>query len=280
MNFLNFLISKTFLRNLLIAAAIIIILFAGTLIWLRVYTHHGQAITVPDLTGLSQEEVKLILDSKNLRYEVTDSIFYKELPRGTVARQNPEPGSKVKEMRRIYLTMNAVNPEKVTMPTVTGVSLRQARSTLESYGLTLGKISYRPDPFTNRVLEQRLNDTVVHPGSKVLKGSQIDLVLGKGLSAETTAVPDLVGLSLFNARNMLADRYLNINAVIYDNTVTNEEDTVSAFIWRQRPPFHEGNTIHLGANVDVWLTVDSTKLPQPDTLTIENEEDNQDDLYN
>jgi len=280
MNFLNFLISKTFLRNLLVAAAILIILFAGTLIWLRVYTHHGQAITVPDLTGLSQEEVQLILDSKNLRYEVTDSIFYKELPRGTVARQNPEPGSKVKEKRRIYLTMNAVNPEKVTMPTVTGVSLRQARSTLESYGLTLGKISYRPDPFTNRVLEQRLNDTLVHPGSKVLKGSQIDLVLGKGLSVETTAVPDLVGLSLFNARNMLADRYLNLNAVIYDNTVTNEEDTVSAFIWRQRPPFQEGNTIHLGANVDVWLTVDSTKLPQTDTLTIENDEDIQDDLYN
>ncbi|HYW95076.1 MAG TPA: hypothetical protein VE870_05785, partial [Bacteroidales bacterium] len=151
---------------------------------------------------------------------------------------------------------------------------------LESYGLTLGKISYRPDPFTNRVLEQRLNDTLVHPGSKVLKGSQIDLVLGKGLSVETTAVPDLVGLSLFNARNMLADRYLNLNAVIYDNTVTNEEDTVSAFIWRQRPPFQEGNTIHLGANVDVWLTVDSTKLPQTDTLTIENDEDIQDDLYN
>ena len=47
---------------------------------------------------------------------MTDSIFFKELPRGTVAKQNPKPGSKVKEYRRIYLTMNAVNPEMVTMP--------------------------------------------------------------------------------------------------------------------------------------------------------------------
>ncbi len=280
MNFLNFLISKTFLRNLLIAAAVIMLLFAGTLIWLRVYTHHGQAITVPDLTGLSREEVQIILDSKNLRFKVNDSIFYKELPRGTVARQNPKPGSKVKELRRIYLTMNAFNPEKVTMPAVTGVSLRQARSTLESYGLNLGKIFYKPDMFMNRVLEQRLNDSLVQPGSRVLKGSSIDLVLGQGLSDETTAVPDLMGMSLFTARNLVADRYLNINAVIYDNSVTNEEDTARAFIWRQRPTFQEGNTIHLGANVDVWLTVDSTKFPIPDTLNIENDKDLQDDKLN
>ncbi len=279
MNFLNFLVSKTFVKNLLIATAIIIVLFAGTLIWLRVYTHHGQAITVPDLTGLSPEEVQLILDSKNLRYEVTDSIFYKELPRGSVARQNPKPGSKVKELRRIYLTMNAVNPEQVTMPTVTGVSLRQARSTLESYGLKLGKISYRPDVFMNRVLEQRLNDTIVQPGSRVLKGSSIDLVLGQGLSDETTAVPDLMGMSLFTARNLLADRYLNINAVIYDNSITNEEDTTRAFIWRQRPTFEEGNMIHLGANVDVWLTVDSTKIPATDTLSTTHE-NLKDDIFN
>jgi hypothetical protein len=280
MNFVNFLASKSFLRNLGIAIAILLVLFAGTLVWLRVYTHHGQAITVPDLTGLDREEVQKILDSKNLRYEVTDSIFYKELPRGTVARQNPKPGSKVKEMRRIYLTMNAVNPEKVTMPSVTGVSLRQARATLESYGLNLGKISYRPDMFMNRVLEQRLNDSIVEPGVKVLKGSSIDLVLGKGLSDETTAVPDLVGLSLFTARNLLADRYLNINAVIYDKSVTDDADTASAFIWRQRPEFQEGNTIHLGANVDVWLTVDSTRLPLPDTLDVQNDDNIQDDIFN
>ena len=275
MNFLNFLTSKSFLRNLGIAAAIIIVVIAGTLLWLRIYTQHGQAITVPDLTGLDKEEVQTILDSKNLRYEVIDSIFYRELPRGTVARQNPKPGSKVKELRRIYLIMNAVNPEKVTMPAVTGVSLRQARATLESYGLKLGKISYKPDMFTNRVLEQHYNDTLIEPGSKVLKGSSIDLVLGQGLSDETTAVPDLIGMSLYTARNLLADRYLNVNAVIYDKSVTNEEDTTMSFIWRQRPDFEQGSKIHLGANVDVWLTIDSTKLPQVDTLALikQNEEE-------
>ena len=52
------------------------------------------------------------------------------------------------------------------MPSVTGVSLRQARATLESYGLSLGKISYKPDMFMNRVLEQRLNDSSAEPGAK------------------------------------------------------------------------------------------------------------------
>ena len=86
-------------------------------------------------------------------------------------------------------------------------------------------------------------------------------------------------MSLFTARNMLADRYLNINAVIYDKSVTDEADTANAFIWRQRPEFQEGNTIHLGANVDVWLSVDSTRLPMIDTFDVQND-DTQDDIFN
>jgi hypothetical protein len=49
------------------------------------------------LTGLPVEDVKIITESKKLRFEITDSIFYKELPRGSVAKQNPKPGSKVKK---------------------------------------------------------------------------------------------------------------------------------------------------------------------------------------
>ncbi len=272
MNFLKTLISKEFLKNLLIIFLIGIVLVAGSFIWLKIYTRHGQTITVPDLSGLTEEEVGIITHSKSLRYEIVDSIFDDDLPRGTVAKQNPNPGSKVKENRRLYLTMNAVNPEKVTMPAVTGVSLRQARAILETYGLTLGKISYKPDIAVNVVLEQRYKDTIAEPGMIVVKGSEIDLVLGKGLSNETTQVPNLSGFNLNLAKEFLADRYLNIGAVIYDNTIEDEEDSTMAFIWKQRPEFEEENVLQLGENVDIWLTVDSTKLPQTDTLTLENDD--------
>jgi hypothetical protein len=107
----------------------------------------------------------------------------------------------------------------------------------------------------------------------IVKGAEIDLVLGKGLSNETTAVPNLTGFDLLLAKEFLADRYLNIGAIIYDNTIEDEEDSTTAFVWKQRPEFENENKLQLGENVDIWLTVDSTKLPQPDSLELDELDD-------
>ncbi len=266
MDFLKFLISKYFLKNLLIAASISVVLITVVFLGLHIFTRHNQSITVPDFSGLNKEEIEIIAHSKKLRFEITDSIFYKELPKGTVVKQNPKPGDKVKENRRIYLIMNAVNPEKVTMPTLTGVSLRQARATLEAHGFILGKISYKPDIAVNVVLKQIFNDSLILPGTLISKGSEIDLVLGKGLSNERTLVPNLIGFSHAIAKNYLADRYLNIGGVIYDSSIENEEDSINSIIWRQLPKYDENTRLQLGSQVDIFLTVDSTKLPMPDSL--------------
>lgn len=271
MNFLKFLLTKVFFKNLLIAIGLALFLLLGSLIWLRIFTHHGQALTVPDLTGLSMSEVETVTKAKQLRYAVTDSVFFKELPRGTVVKQNPRQGSKVKVNRTIYLSMNAMNPERVSMPTVTGVSLRQARAILETYGLNLGKISYQPDIAVNNVLLQKLNDSLIASGSLVIKGSSIDLVLGKGLSDQTTLVPNLIGQDVLTAKALLADRYLNYGAIVYDNSIATGLDTIFAFVWRQQPEAVEEVRLQLGSNVDLWVTVDSTKLPQPDSLNLENQ---------
>ena len=261
--------TRVFLKNLLIAIGSGIVLIIGSMIWLRIYTHHGQALTVPDLTGLSPDEVQIVVTAKKLRFMVMDSVFYRELPRGTVVKQNPEPGSRVKEFRTIYITLNAINPERVNMPTVTGVSLRQARAILETYRLNFGKISYKPDIAVNIVLQQMYNGKVIEPGEMIIKGSYVDLVLGKGLSDETTLVPALIGKNYRTAKEILADRYLNIGATVYDKTVLTGEDTMYSFIWRQVPGVEDENRLQLGSNIDIWLTTDSTRLPQTDSLNMD-----------
>jgi hypothetical protein len=273
MEFLRFVFSRIFLKHLMIALGIGLFLVLAAFIFLRIYTHHGQAIQVPDLTGLTEEEVGIIMTAKRLRYEVSDSIFYKDIPKGTVAKQNPRPGSKVKENRRIYLTLNAISPEKVPMPNVRGLSLREARLKLNMYGLNLGKISYKPDFAVNAVLEQKVNDTIATPGVPVIKGSDVNLILGMGLSNVSTRVPDLTGFSLYLAKEMLADRYLNMGGVIYDGTVLTQTDTGLAFVYKQYPLAKEENKLFLGSNVDLWLTVDSSLLPKPDSLIIEDDFD-------
>jgi hypothetical protein len=265
MDFLRFLISKQFFRHLGLAVVISIIILLSTLIWLRIYTHHGQAILVPDLEGLTTEEVAEVTASRNLRYEVADSVYSSEMPRGTVIKQNPRASAKVKKNRKIFLTMNAINPETVPMPRLAGLSIRQARLALENAGLTLGEIRYRPDFAVNNVLEQLHADSTITEGTEIRKGEVIDLVLGMA-SDKNTRVPDLVGVPLEAAREIITDYYLNLGAVTWDESMKDAEDSSMAFIWRQYPEFDELERLQMGMEVDVWVTVDSTLLPVSDTL--------------
>jgi beta-lactam-binding protein with PASTA domain len=267
MNFFRFLISKQFFRHLGLAVAIGLFLLVAILIWLRIYTHHGQTILVPDLTGLTLDEVSDVTSSRDLRFEVFDSVFSSDMPRGTVIKQNPRASSKVKKNRRIFLTMNAVNPEMVTMPRLVGLSIRQARLALQNAGLVLGEIRYRPDYAINNVLQQMHADSVINEGSEIRKGEVIDLILGMGLSNETTRVPELVGHPLASAREIIADYYLNMGAITYDESIESGEDSALAFVWRQYPEYDEFRRLNMGMEVDIWVTVDSTLLPEPDTLT-------------
>ncbi len=268
MDFLRFLLSKKFFGHLGIAIAVGIILILAVLLWLRIYTHHGQAITVPDLSALTTDEVGDVTTSRQLRYEVVDSVFSNELPRGTVLKQNPKANSRVKKNRKIFLTMNAVNPEMVSMPALVGLSNRQSRLALQNAGLILGDISYQPDYARNNVLQQMYNGSVINEGTEITKGTVIDLVLGMGPSSETTRIPDLIGVGLEAATDMIADYYLNIGAITYDESMENAEDSSAAFIWRQYPEFEEFSRLNMGMEVDIWLSIDSTLLPQPDSILL------------
>ena len=107
-------------RNILLAvgiiAAIIIIAFGS----LNIITRHNRELTVPDFTNMSLEDALNLAEKRDVRLEVTDSVFVKRLGRGFIYSQNPIAGSKVKKGRRILITINAINPQMVEMPSLVG----------------------------------------------------------------------------------------------------------------------------------------------------------------
>jgi beta-lactam-binding protein with PASTA domain len=159
------------------------------------------------------------------------------------------------------------------MPNIVGVSLRQARAIVQTAGLTLGQLTYVPDIAVNNVLQQMYEGNVIEEGDSIVKGSQIDLVLGRGPSNERTAVPDLTGMFLEQAKERLTNRYLNLGAVIYDASFEDAEDSLNAFVWKQKPEFSEDDLMKLGSAVDIWLTADSTKLPLPEDELIPSQDE-------
>ena len=266
MKLLKFLFSKIFLKNLGISIVIGLALIFAILLWLKVITHHGKSNPVPDFYGLTPEEAQDLGSEKKLRLEITDSVYNNNAERGTIVEQYPIVGKRVKKNRKIFLIINATNPESVVMPGVVGLTHRQAKAILETFGLEVGKLSYIPDLALNNVLKQRYNGSEIQDGDTIPKGSRIDLVLGTGLSNRKTIVPELTGFTFDQARNRILNASLNMGAVLYDETVTNMEDSLQAFIWKQNPEFDEDNLTKLGSPVYLWLTIDSTRLPQPDSI--------------
>ena len=180
MDFFRFLASKRFLRHMLGMIIIISGLIWFVMLGLRIYTQHGKYYIVPDYTGKKIEEVIAGKDSSKFEYLVIDSVFDMGLPKGTVLHQDPLPDSKVKQNRKIYLTIVSFTPEKTSMPDLKFLTLRQAVNTLESVGLKAGRISYVRTFDEDAVQQQSLNGKVITAGTHLDKGSTIDLTVGIG----------------------------------------------------------------------------------------------------
>ncbi|HKL38505.1 MAG TPA: PASTA domain-containing protein [Bacteroidales bacterium] len=265
MKLLDFIKSRDFLKHLVIAVVVAIVLFSSTFMILNIYTQHGDSFPLPDFKKLSREEASELAADYDVEVEVTDSVYQDDWPKGTVVKQNPTAGFHVKQERTIFLTMNAQNPEMVKMPNVVGLSHRAAKATLNNSGLKIGKLIHVPDIAVNNVLKQKISGEEIDPGETIPKGTQVDLVLGKGLSNRRADLPELIGDTLARAKNVILQNAMNLGAVKYDTTVHNGEDSSRAFVWQQYPPYKDNKEIRLGTYIDLWLTLDSAKLPEPDT---------------
>jgi beta-lactam-binding protein with PASTA domain len=268
MSFKNFLLSKIFIKNLSFAITIAAGLIMILLLWLNIYTRHGQARPVPDFYGLTIVETARLAKKNKLRYQIIDSVYTHLVPRGRITEQNPKPGFKVKKWRRIVLTINAFNPEMVAVPDLVGLPKRQAIAMIQSAGLEPGQLRYIPDLSVDFVIKQLHNGKEIAEGDSIQKSSVIDLVLGKGLSNQRTSTPDLIGMNLEPAKNRILISSLNLGTYIYDNTILNEDDTLSAFVYKQNPEYKDDANLQLGSAIYLWLTVDSAKLPVDSTLII------------
>lgn len=271
----KFITMRSFTINLLVAIALLVLIVFAFFFSLGSVTKHDQSVKVPDVKGKTLADATGFLEQKQFQVSVQDSVYVDSLPPLTVIKQSPESEEVVKTNRTIYLTINRATPPLIDMPDLRGYSYRSAQMFLESLGLKLGNISYTPDIARNAVKDQLLNGKTVQPGSKVPMSTAIDLVLGNGLGETQLAVPDIVGLTVSQAREYLSGDNINIGVILTDGAVA---DTANAYITKQNPepttvlPTGEtvNNRIRAGQMMDIWISVtppvkDTTNTTQPNT---------------
>lgn len=177
--FTHYLRSRQFFMHLAIIAVVLFILIYGSLAWLSSYTNHGEFVEVPSFVNAEIKALEKAVEGKDVNYKIIDSLYDPSEKPGIVLRQDPEPGTKVKHNRTVYLYVTGMVPPQIIMPQLKDRSERQARLIISSYGLKVGDVKEVKADCNGCVLEQLMKGRVISAGKAVPKGSRIDLLVGR-----------------------------------------------------------------------------------------------------
>ncbi len=249
--FIDYLKTKSFRNNILAAVLTVAGLLLIAFFSLRYYTKHGQGLNVPLVKGLAFEQAVAKLEDAGLKYEV-DSVFIMDQPAGIVIDQDPDPNTFVKDNRTIYLTINAGKVPNTKFPDIAFKTLREAQAIIESSRLKLGDTTYKPDVSRDVVLEASFGGQAIQPGDIIPVGSRINLILGDGRGNEEVDIPQLLGLTVDEARFSLKGSNLTLGNILYDGEIT---DSANAVITLQDPmPVDSLTKVAIGTKINITLS--------------------------
>ncbi len=208
------------IKGIIIAAVIVLVIFGGLALYNGYVSAQPKEETVPDFVGLSIAEANALNNGRFVfEYE---SRYSDEFDVDTIIYQNPEANSKkIKEGSTISLVVNSSDSE-VAVPYV-GVS-GDFNSTVEK----LKQLNLVPQVlYVNSDKEEQTIDSIFPPiGTSVPIGSTVYVMVSKGPSYDGIEVPDLSGLSAYEAQVKLEELGFTNIKVAYDEKSKAEKDTV------------------------------------------------------
>lgn len=254
---------QPFWVNLILAILFLVLLGSIVLLSLSWFTNHGHYLKVPSVIGKKVPDAIAFLEDQGFEVVIIDSAFNEELPLNSVKKQLPDAGATVKVNRTVFLNINPNSLPMVDMPKLEGLTYRFALDNITKNHLKLGDTSHRADFMKGSVLEQHYKGSRVVPGTKLRWGSTVDLVIGGGLIQEEIKVPDLIGLTVSEAKGEIESKGLLLAAILTTGPVS---DTANAYVIRQNPDALSDDMkpvfIRPGQTIDIWI---STEAPAIDS---------------
>ncbi|MBQ9575366.1 MAG: PASTA domain-containing protein [Muribaculaceae bacterium] len=151
------------------------------LLFIDVFTSHGQQVQVPDVRNMPFEKAVEILDEAGLRWEVSDSTtFYENYKPGAVIDQDPKAKSYIKKIRIIYLSVNASHAPIIPLPKLVDLPGRQGVAMLKAMGYKHVVMDSVPSEMGGLILQVTVDGHSVAPGKPVSVNSQIKITVGDG----------------------------------------------------------------------------------------------------
>ena len=170
--------------NLLAMCLFVALVITGFWYGTKVYTRHGEIITVPNVTRIQHEDAVLMLEQFELKAVVSDSGYNRNLAPGSVLMQQPIAGAEVKAGRKIYLTINSTSGPPLTMPDIAdNCDVYEAEIRLRTMGFKIGPKEYAEGD-KDWVLGVKCRGKEVRAGERVPAEAPIVLVVGNSLTED------------------------------------------------------------------------------------------------
>lgn len=257
----NFFVSRQFWINVILIIIFWVVLIWGMLYYLDSTTSHDTKIEVPTLISNNIKDVDLLLDGKDLKYVVLDSVYKPDLVEGTIIYQDPRPtdstGQFVKGGRQLKLRVSK-QTRLVDVPYLSG-DLAFVEGILVSRGLR-SKITFVPSAEDiNAVITAKIDGKVIpKEGMKVPIRSIVQLTVGKSTGGQLVTVPNLHGLTISEAESRL-NGMASLNLFVTCPECLTKADTLSARINSQTPIAEEGSQVPVGSTITAFATLNFTE---------------------
>jgi len=251
-----FLSSPVFLRNFGAIFALLMVFFFLSTFFLKLYTHHGESLQVPNYVGMDLRDADRQARRQGFKVVVIDSFFDSSKIPNTIYQQDPKALQRAKEGRTIYVSKYRVEPDSVILPTLVSAGYNYAQ-----YGIKLKRLDIKTTiqekvfdskQEENSILHfyhkgRKITDEMLRRGVKVPKGATLDFVITERITG-TVPIPDLVCQRYDAAIFLIEGSNLSLGEV-YGDVAYRE----GAFVYKQEPEYVPGMQMSINQKVNIYL---------------------------
>ena len=235
------------LVRLILSIIVMIFIFSivAEYLVMPVYTRQNQNKVLMDVINRNLDDAIKLLKSENYRYEVSDTLYTNKFSLGTIIDQYPKPNTRVKSGRTVRLKI--AHPEKsVAIPNLIGQSRRSAELELNQMGLLIDTVytEYNPE-YPNGTIAWQYPKA----GDRRKKGMGIQITVSKGMPPNFFQVPNLIGLSINQAKDLIFKSRLKVGKISYHQ----DQDLVPYTVLDQS--IKDGTVLDVSATINLVVSV-------------------------
>jgi serine/threonine-protein kinase len=210
-----------------------LVIFVALVVWFghQIYDFlipSSATVTVPSFVGQTLADANAEIARLNLSSTVVDHTTSDRYPKDVIITQRPPAGDQVRQGRQVGFVISDGIIARL-MPDLRYQSMREVQLDLSRAHLTLGKITYAK---SDVIPEGHVISQAPGPITSVHEGDSVALVVSQGGRANVR-VPDLVGLTIDQARTVAADVGIQLGQIVW--TPLGGSGPAHGVVARQRP---------------------------------------------